>query len=137
MENYNSASSLSFSGDVVSSSFTWIKKSRRFLMEMDRHALSGDLYGGNTVCLNCLKCLTLNSSLCFVNFLMTIFNKTIIGLCQLFILVLIIIIYFVLPLFILFQNLFNYTLCLVHCRYPYCSPRSQSKLMSWSRSMIG
>ena len=67
--------------------------------------LSGDLYRGNTVSLNCLKCLTLNSSLCFVNFLMTIFYKTIIGLCQLFILILIII-YFVFPLFILFPNLF-------------------------------
>ena len=59
-----------------------------------------------TVCLNCLKRLTLNSSLCFVNFLMTIFNKTIIGLCQLFIFVLIlVIIYFIDPLFILFPNL--------------------------------
>ena len=69
------------------------------------NGLSGDLYRGNTVSLNCLKCLTLNSSLCFVNFLMTIFYKTIIGLCQLFILILIII-YFVFPLFILFPNLF-------------------------------
>ena len=62
-----------------------------------------------TVCLNCLKRLTLNSSLCFVNFLMTIFNKTIIGLCQLFIFVLIlVIIYFIDPLFILFPNLSPY-----------------------------
>ena len=72
---------------------------------LEMNGLSGDLQRGNTMSLNCIKCLTLNSTLCFVNFLMTIFYKTIIGFCQLFILILIII-YFVLPLFILFQNLF-------------------------------